>query len=459
MVLCNDEQVRIYHLNIFCSFKILLNTLSQISNKYKIFMMYFENFKKNLITISPIIFLNLTAISSAPLYILLFIFTLVLNISRLYVLLAVYFIASISSDYFINSLMGGGSVLLIQLAFAVSYFLGYWRIRRDHFKDSIVLMLLITIMLLFWTIFSKFDSDFESLISILNIVITVFIMCDACVAKDNIKKMFDLIIFGALITLVFTLNEFVSNFQDWGIVRLTIRHGLNENKSGMILGYIGTIIVFSFFYIKSTVRQLVFVLFSLVCVAAILIIGSRSSLIGLISAFLLAVIFKRKVRVILLIIFIFIFISLFDISSIFNDFGILSRFTYQNIADSNGSSRFDLWMKFIPFIYENNLLFGIGFGPNQMYSLAKFKGWDNVPHNMFVDIFVQLGFLGSLLFISLLLIMFSKNMSRFTAYSKELRLLPLLLFSFSIVTGFGESVFNERFFYNSFLLLGLVRKM
>jgi hypothetical protein len=410
------------------------------------------------ILFSPLVLLNLTVLSGSIVISVLFFLSILANIKRIEILLSLYIIASINSDYFENSLFNGGSVRVIQVCFLFSYALGYVRIRKSSMKEDIFLLLCTTILLCLWTVFSKFDSDFTALISILNILFFSFFFSNTILSRAATIKMIDFILMGALITVLFASVNLMSNFDNFGYIRVTLREGLNENKSGMILGYIGTLISFSFFYHKSFIHRLTAIVFLTMTVLAIVLVGSRSPLIGLTLALLWALIYRNKLGILIIVVCLtsaLFFVFKFD--TLIYDFQILDRFTYQNVADSNGSSRFELWNKFIPYIVRNNFLFGIGFGPAEMYSLAKLNQWSNVPHNMFVDIFVQLGLVGSLLFSLLLLLKFVRGKQKSSSPKNLITLLPIMLFIFSIVTGFGESVFNERFFYNNFMLLGLLR--
>nr|PMJ88198.1 hypothetical protein BCU14_25290 [Vibrio lentus] len=92
-----------------------------------------------------------------------------------------------------------------------------------------------------------------------------------------------------------------------------------------------------------------------------------------------------------------------------------------DLLNGGGSGRFEIWALGLEFITSKIEYIFFGVGPNQFGDMSKLLGIDNTTHNSYLRLLFELGILGLIVFILLIIYMFNslKNIPsiyRYTAF-------------------------------------------
>ena len=135
------------------------------------------------------------------------------------------------------------------------------------------------------------------------------------------------------------------------------------------------------------------------------------------------------------------------------NFTIIDRFSVKGIQTSGGSlGRFEIWGKLIPKVLANNPLLGVGFGAENVFYLAKKNGLDHAAHNFIIDMFLQIGIFGVIVYLSYFIFLIKKIK---TKLHNTMILLPIALLLTALLNGVGETIFCEKPFWNAIALAWL----
>jgi O-antigen ligase len=272
----------------------------------------------------------------------------------------------------------------------------------------------------------------------------------------DLEVMTKLLAFSAFLTIIvltFTLKENLISIQ---LQRLSANEEVNANRFAMMLSQLCAILFAFIIFKKNRLIQLLLVATVLVAVYMIILSGSRSALVGILLAisltsFYLLIKQTKKYIIPLVLIAILGFIFWEQIQQL--DIPIISRFTMEGIKESGGSQdRYTIWKTLIPFALTNNPLFGYGFGAENVIVLAKMHGLDKPAHNFLIDMFLQIGIVGVVLYFSYFVYVFK----RLIKYLRQpLIFIPVLILVTAFFNGIGETIFSEKLFWNGIALAWL----
>ena len=188
----------------------------------------------------------------------------------------------------------------------------------------------------------------------------------------------------------------------------------------------------------------------------IILSGSRSALVGILLAILLISIYLLGKQTKKFIIPFFLFATLGfifweQIQQL--DIPIINRFSVAGVKEAGGSQiRFNNWETLIPVALENKPLFGYGFGAENVIALAKMYGLDKPAHNFLIDMFLQVGIVGIILFFSYFIFV-AKKLKKYLSQPQVL--VPVLILLTATFNGAGETIFPEKLFWNGIALAWL----
>jgi len=111
-----------------------------------------------------------------------------------------------------------------------------------------------------------------------------------------------------------------------------------------------------------------------------------------------------------------------------------------------------VWKTLIPKTIEDGLFFGFGFGAENVLSIAKQNSLKYTAHNFLIDMFVQMGLTGIVLFFTYFFVLANKL---FKSIHCRNILIPIMILLTAIINGMGETVFTEKFFWNGIALAWL----
>lgn len=195
-------------------------------------------------------------------------------------------------------------------------------------------------------------------------------------------------------------------------------------------------------------------LFLYVCV--VFLTGSRGGLISILSAIGIYIITfskdKKKYIAAKIICFVFVFIA---INVILDNLPkeLRVRFSFDNVADSGGSGRIELWANAIDMFKNANIFTEFfGYGTNTVaYNMAILKySRVNVVHNIFLETLVELGIVGLIIY-SVAIFLFAKK-----AFQNEDK------FAFSvivcmIVLSLSTSIYAFKPYFNIMLYIVMLQ--
>jgi len=271
--------------------------------------------------------------------------------------------------------------------------------------------------------------------------------------SKTIKEEYDLSkVFNALSIFTITIiplifyriitNPFIANTYNQ---RVSLSEDLNNNRLGMAIALYGCILIINVSIRKGIWKKLIILIMVFISVYMIILTGSRTSFIACSLVCILVSIKKNTKKNSILKNVFFLLIIISSILIIFNFLSsskVISRFSISSVIETRGSFRLDSWKPLLFQIFPKHFLLGIGVGASQS-SLIEYGYFGYQPaHNIIISSFVELGILGFIPFITIVLISienintFSKQISWGFSYKYMLYLVLLL--------GIGENIYTER---------------
>ncbi len=232
----------------------------------------------------------------------------------------------------------------------------------------------------------------------------------------------------------------------------------NSNYSGILLN-IGTISLWHFSRIKNLLKCLC----TLPILYAMLLTNSLTGLIGLCVVIFVSIMLGEKKGKALLI-FVAVIVVIVTLYNLYVDFPSEKRipeldnyiFRIENtvdefkVGDYNGvtTNRTNLAKKYLNYIFNEQSFFGMMFGGNslQVESITK-----AVTHNTFINLLLQFGVIGTIIFLILIIIRFVKNYkSKANPNYKGI----IVLKTFCVIAGLGASLYANNLWM--LWMLGLI---
>lgn len=368
-------------------------------------------------------------------------------------IIPVYIISSLSSTYFIAG-AGLGISRIIGFILILSGIIYIIRHPIGFNKKNLIYLFLLTIFFLLSSTFSL-TTSLHSFILFMQYFAVVFIF--SSFRNVDLAEITKLLTFSAVLTiivLVFTLKENLMSIQ---MQRLTTDESVNENRFAMMLAQLSAIaFAAALIYKRNRLTQILLIAAILLAAFMIILSGSRSALVGILLAISLISIYllgkqPKKFIIPFFIIVTLGFIFWEQIQQL--DTPIINRFSVEGVKEAGGSQvRFTNWKTLIPVALENKPLFGYGFGAENVIALAKMYGLDKPAHNFLIDMFLQVGIIGVILFFSYFIFV-AKRLKKYL--SQPVILIPVLILLTATFNGVGETIFPEKLFWNGIALAWL----
>ena len=296
--------------------------------------------------------------------------------------------------------------------------------------------------------------SFVSFIVFMQNLVIVFLLSQ--LRNINLYNLSWILIVSSIITIILFSFWFKENIIELGIQRLSISEDTSINRLATMISQL-IAILFTGFLIPGKNKLMKIILFSTMLIGITLIIftGTRSALIAIIVSIVIITLYffnnyRKKVLVYLPLIILvgYLFINQLQES----DFHVLKRFTFEEVQDDGGSGRIGVWKALVPKTFEDGLFFGFGFGAENVYYLAKQYGFRFSAHNLFIDMFIQMGLTGLILFFTYFFILAKKLLK---SIDNPYILVPVMILLTGLINGIGETVFLEKFFWNGIALAWL----
>lgn len=332
------------------------------------------------------------------------------------------------------------SALIVAVAWGAHRF----KYKRSKMINSFVAMGLYATASIVWSI-DRSESLRQVLMFLWPSIIVSIAMYSSIEKNSDIYLYFKFYILGCIIaavtTLMFrdaTLAAAVYEGQD----RLTA-FGQDQNTLAFLLCVGFTIVLDCFRRNPSPLLRYFCLALLLLFVVVILSTGSRTGLLLKFLVFALYFVSSGSLKNFLLIIMLIVFLA----PVIYNYIpeGIWDRFSQTNdlVESGNFSNRGDVWSSGLRAFKDENFVLGVGYS-NFSTMLQKHFGWTMASHNTYLSYLVDLGCVGFLFFLSILLRM-GKIVTNMYKQHKDVYayayFIPFLAMMFSLETEYKRWIF------------------
>lgn len=364
-------------------------------------------------------------------------------------ILPVYIISSLSTNYFIAGDGLGISRLIgfILIAGGVIYQL---QNNYPFRKKELIFLALIFIYSFVSSVFS-ITGSLKAFITLAQNIIVILLVSQF--RNINLQHLSQLLIISAVLTILILALTLKENLITIQAQRLTTGENVNENRFAMMLAQL-TAITFSGFFIFTRKKLYQTIILSVIILSYFMLIlsGSRSAVIGITGAIMVILfyLFKKQPRKFIIPLILLLVTGYFFINQIQQlDIPFIERFTIENVKESGGTHRLDTWEKLVPVTLENSAWFGYGLGGENSYALAYRNGLSHAAHNFLIDMLIQTGIVGVILFFSFFILLGKKlkNLLKISVI-----ILPVIILLTALFNGIGEVVYLEKLFWNGIAL-------
>lgn len=364
-------------------------------------------------------------------------------------ILPVYIISSLSSDYFVAG-EGLGISRIIGFVLILGGFIYQLQNNYPFRKKELFFLLLILSYAFISSVFSLTGS-LKAFISLAQNIIIILLVSQF--RGINLQHLSRLLIISAVLTILILALTLKENLITIQAQRLTTGENVNENRFAMMLAQL-TAITFSGFFIFTRKKLHQTIILSIIILSYFMLVlsGSRSATIGITVAILVIFFYllKKQTRKFIIPFILLLIIGYFFINQIQQlDIPFIERFTIENVKESGGTHRLDTWEKLVPVTLENSAWFGYGLGGENSYALAYRNGLSHPAHNFLIDMLIQTGIVGVILFFSFFILLGKKlkNLLKISVI-----ILPVIILLTALFNGIGEVVYLEKLFWNGIAL-------
>ncbi len=216
----------------------------------------------------------------------------------------------------------------------------------------------------------------------------------------------------------------------------------NPNLLAIFMSMIIPLMLFMILYEKNILSKIYFVISLLISLMCLGLTFSRTGMIGILASILLVIFLVNKKYILYL-------LGIITVSIPFLPAVFVNRVKSIGITDSTITYRFKIWETTGDMI-RDNFVKGIGFGSSNYYEVYKnYLGRTKQvahAHNTFLDIFVQSGIVGILVFLLFIFKTFQYYLQEISNSNDKFKKL-FLITSLAVIFGFLVNGLAENSFY------------
>ena len=321
-------------------------------------------------------------------------------------------------------------------------------LRKGSIKQTSLYFLLLIALGVVLSLYTTYGHTSFPISYTLNIILAVAMLNLTADATENVAKQLYIYAVLALLYVYFLLGRDGFDSLVEGS-RMTIDETVNSNALAMGLAVVMTLLVSNLLLFKKHLfLNVAFIAANLV---ALFLTGSRTALIAAIAAaFFLYIVNaqdKRGKRKAFFLLVLSVALLIVIYNALQKAFPILmERFSAENVEQSGGSGRIDVWSSYFVHLFPKHWLIGMGFDTSNLYyAIGALSAEAHGAHNVLVDILSRTGIVGLILYF----VCFAKF---FAATRKNLQtnkslLLPLAVVLTTLINGIGENILTTRFLW------------
>lgn len=369
-------------------------------------------------------------------------------------LIPIYYVSSLSSQYFAVS-EGLGITRVFGFAIFIGVIIRILTERKTIEGNWIRYLIYIGIA----TIASFISANHKYMESLLTIgmnLLILFTFANMRLSNNEVHRLFKSIFLAVVIISISILFNAILNPT---VVsgRVTLSEGLNNNTFSVIEAQLSAFLFGYVLYTKSKRIKLLSISLLFLNIYLILISGSRSAFIAITAGVLVTILIinkKERLKGILVLGLIAV-IGIFLFTKVIQHNPVLAyRFNLNSIISTGGTNRWERIVAEVKYIIPQNLLFGVGpISLNETIALQKYLSLPGSSHNILISMVTQIGIVGALGYIIFVYNIVKSILRRIA--SNSLLCIPLCLILTGIFNGVGEVVYHERFFWSA-LSLGIL---
>lgn len=392
-----------------------------------------------------------------------FVFCL-LQITKPLVIFPVYFVASLSTAYFaVETGVSAGRFLSLIMIISLFINLTIKGVNKQGGGYHLVWILFVIYCFL-----SAGLSVTGSLVPFVLLIQGLLVLLLLPKIKGiNVEYFCSLLFFTCFITLIGVWLQFLSvGFEQLLYERYKGAEGeINSNRIAMMVMQIGLVLVSPFVVNEQNkIVRWVSVIGFIMAIVIIVLTGSRASLLATLGAFGLVFIklSYQNVRKYLMPIIVVACLTLIFIQQFGQtDLQVLDRFSLESLENSGGSDRMPAIEIMMTYIFPKYPLFGVGLGGENFNAIAVNYGMNHPCHSIFFDPLSQLGIVGFVIFFFFCFNIFKRTWRSLNSTIYQFPfIISLLLVLGAVINGMGETIYLEKWFWNtlSLCLLFVVNK-
>jgi|GEM_PF-6898388 len=389
----------------------------------------------------------------------------VLFINKPVVIFPVYFVASLSTGWFaLSEGLSAGRFLSILMIVSLLVNLVLKRGTKTNIKTNIktnsldIALIIVFIFYCFLSSVFSLTGDMNAFLMLLQslVVLLFFMMRD----NNDAGGLYDIFFYTAIIVLVgVSVRVFSGGFDAFATTRLgndEAGDGVNPNRIAMMAAQTGAIFGVNVLLNGITPRGIVSIICLLGVSLIVVLTGSRTGLIAVVVPFVLLALYffkKKKKKFILPLLFLSLIIFFAFEWMTSQDVAGLNRMSMQDVIDTGGADRMRAIQIMWRYVFPQYPICGVGLGGANFEAAAAEYGMNHPCHNILFDSLSQLGFLGFIIFATIALIAFLKTYRTIIINDKNaLCFLGFSVMLAAIMNGIGETVYLEKFFWNTFTI-------
>lgn len=408
------------------------------------------------ISIVGSLLLSLSTFTGSSFFILILFALLPIGLVKPLYLIPIYYVSSLSSQYFMAA-EGLGITRLFTFSIFIGILLRILLLGKKIENYWIRNLIYIGIATLFSYVFGN-QQFIQSLYIVGMNLLILFTFANIKQKENELEKLFKSIYLSVvIISISIIINAIFNPVVTSG--RTTIAENLNVNTFSIMCAQLGAFLIGYALYTQS--KQMKFISYTLALSNTYLILlsGSRTAFIAISVGTLISLLVynhkqKRNLKGIILV-GIVIFVGCLVFIQIIEQNPVLAyRFNIESILLSGGTGRWDRILAEVKYVIPNNLFFGVGpISLNETIALQGYTKFPGSSHNILISMLTQVGIIGSLGYILIVKDILKKILRILN--SNKLPYVPLCLIVTGVINGIGEVVYHERFFWSA-LSLGVL---